>query len=311
MYSALHDYLVNYHLSPPGEVEALRILQHYAIGRFDISANQFTKEKNELLDSGQLCPTPWKIKTQFPTQILSKGKPDSKKLKTLTEILYERAELLRPQQVGAAGEIHCRALFVRLKYEGFPIHSVPQKRRVGYERIEGSHNRKDLQFHYTDRKGKEYQVLVENRNRNEHTYPTNGEYFSKLIDNAFQANLQPVLMASYLPERSITLCEAIGIAVHVYGRQFLDSKIRANVSQLFPKGLYKELFQFVHLPQPFANYPSIDDRSMRDLELIGNRSWIEDAHAQWLNMKPWIPKITEALARGDIRTVDGLLEDYA
>jgi len=309
VYSVLHDYLVDYHLWPPGQVEALRILQHHAIRHFEITANQFTKEKNQLLDCGQLSPTFRKIGTQFPTQVISKGKPNPKKLKELTDILHERAQLLRPQPMGEAGEKYCRALFERLKYNGFPIHTVTQRYALGYERVDGSSTRKDLRFWYRDRKGKEYQVLVENRNRNEYTYPTNGKYFAKLIDSAMHAKAQPVLMASYLPERSLTFCEAIGIAVYVYGRQFLNSRIAKHVKQLYPNNLHKEMFQFVYLKQPFAN--GIDRRSIRDLEIIGDRSWIEDAHTQWLRMKPWISDITKGLVDGDIRTVDALLDAHA
>lgn len=306
----LHDYLVDVHLWPPGEVEALRMLQFPAIRDLGITANQFTKQKNQLLRQGLLRPTAVKIGTQFPTQVLSKGKPDPKKLKNLTEVLHERAQVMRPERLGAAGEFYCRALFERLKHKGAPIHQITRKRALGYESVQGLPRREDLRFWYTDTQGWEYRVSIENRNRNENTYPTNGEYFATLLQKALRTDSQPALMASYLPPKSVDLCNQLGIAVYVYGRQFVDSRLKSAVKQLYP--LHKEMFQFVYMPQPFANYPLIDKRSRDDLAALRDWSWIETAHDQWVHVKPWIPAIAEALAKNDLSTVDAfLLESYA
>jgi hypothetical protein len=298
------------HLWPPGQVEVLRILQHHAMRHLGITANQFTKEKNKLLANGQLSPTFVKIGTQFPTQILHKGKANRSKLNRCIEVLHERKRLMPPKQVGDAGEITCRAIFERLKSEGLPISGVTQKKALGYEGVAGLRRRKDLRFWYTDRDGNGFRVQVENRNRNEYTYPTNGDYFATLLETAIQSDSQPVLMASYLPERSLSLCREIGIAVYAYGRQFIDSKIKAAVKQLYPS-IHRDLFQFVNLKQPFANYPKIDPRSLHDLDVLRDPSWFENAHKQWSHMQHWIPQIIEAFASGDVYTVDALLDAHA
>jgi hypothetical protein len=311
MYSDLHDYLVDYHLWPPGSVEACGILQHHTIRDLGITANDFTKGKRDLLGRGRLRPTPVTIGTQWPTQVLSKGKPKQRALEDLTTVLKERHRLLRPEQLGHAGEVYCRALFERLqRCNHFPIRDIPQKLKVGYESVKGLARRPDLRFRYTDRSGSEYWLLVENRNRRENTYPTNGKYFADLIRLALHMKALPILMASYLPDVTIEKCKRLGIATHVYNRQFIDSRLKQKVKKLYPDALHRELFQFVYYDQPFANYPHIDKRSLHDLDIIGKRSWIENAHKQWVKMKPYMPKIAEAFAKGKLYLVDTLLEDH-
>ena len=298
------------HLRPPGVVKTRGVLQHYSIRDLNITPNQFTKRKNGLLLAGKLDVTKIKIGTQFPTHVLHKGRPDSKCLADLERELEELMRLMPPHLKGAPGEIVGRALFKRLQYEGHPITAITRKRNVGYEALEGLQRRKDLSFVYEERIGSKYQVIVENKNCAENAYFASSDWFYKLIDSAIRTKAQPVLMASFLPAKSLRKCQRIGIATHVYGRQFIDSTIASQVKKLYPN-IHRELFQFVNVQQPFANYQKIDRRSMRDLEALRDPSWIETAHRQWQMMSPWHRRIADALGARDLGRLDAILDSHA
>lgn len=130
--------------------------------------------------------------------------------------------------------------------------------------------------------------------------------FAKLIWDAYRANMQPVLMASHLSPQAMRFCGKVGIAAFSFGRQFLPNSLQSRVRYVFGESLSRQ-FQFLRPGRPFANVKTIDQRSLEDLRLLSQPTWIELARQRWLLNSERIPDIHEALTTKDFKALEYLL----
>ena len=150
MYSEnqLLNYLLENHLKPPGIVRTRRTLQDHVIFDLGYTADRFSKEMNSLRLDGRIHREKIKIGSQRPTHVYYSGTLDLDSLADCKTTLGERARILRPCDLGMAGEYYARALFVRLKNQGFPISNITKQHVLGYEELDKGKCRKDLSFRF-------------------------------------------------------------------------------------------------------------------------------------------------------------------
>lgn len=151
---------------------------------------------------------------------------------------------------------YVRSLFVRAKRETALYFSIPQRRRIGKVRLRVAESFGDLLISYRGLTG-ERRLLVEVKNHREQFDVTSG-IFSKLIANALEENLAPVLVAAHLAPRALRFCHAVGIAAHSLGRQLLRTVDEPRARDLWPDD-YDDRFQFIRPDRPFAipNRPTL------------------------------------------------------
>jgi hypothetical protein len=144
----LLNYLLENHLKPPGIVRTRRTLQEHVMLDLSYTADRFSKELESLRLDGRIHREKIKIGSQRPTHVYYSGTLDNDSFSDCKATLVERARLLRPRDLGRAGEYYARALFVRLKNQGFPISNITKPCELGYEKLDEGKCRKDLSFRF-------------------------------------------------------------------------------------------------------------------------------------------------------------------
>jgi hypothetical protein len=292
----------------PGEVIARYDAEYLSVHGLGVTPKQFTSETAKLISDGKIKSESIVIGSQWPTDVFYIDELDRGKLAACSSLLLERKKLLSPGSLGSSGEIYTRALWKSLLHErNLSIWGITPKGELGNEGLIPSRRRVDVRFWFSESSGAEYRVAVETKNVRRTLYRRSATpIIARLVRIGVENDMQPMLMASFLAENTIDICRRIGIAAYSYQRQFVDSTLREEVKRLF-SGVWEAQFQFVNLKRPLANPASLDKRSICDLEALRDQSRIEAAHSQWLRMTPWLPRIADALERGDYAKVDRLL----
>jgi len=318
MLSDLRDYLTDEYLWPLGSPRTRRETEFVCLRDVpDLTPNQFTKWMVKLVEDerNRIHRKEVQFGTQWPAYWYYQGRLDAGKFNLNYEKWEERIRLLTPYKLGFTGERYVRALFTRLqKFGRFAADGITKKNKISYESFAKSPGKKDLRFRFHDRSGEVYPILVEVKNTREFYYALRGakhQLFARQIDLGITNGHLPVLVTSYLSDQASRLCKNVGIATYTLGRQILPMDLKENTKSLFPS-VWDELFQFINPDDVFSNYAKYpNSRTDRDLEALSDPSWIEAAHAQWVKMTPWLPRIADALNAGDLDTVDAIIGAHA
>jgi hypothetical protein len=252
------------------------------------------------------------IGTQFPTKIYHIGEADPEKLALCKARAIKRARYCDPKTLGDVGEIAIRQTVIlsrSLGATGFT--RIPQRSRRGRIPLPNSSCLADLLIHYRTSRRREVPLLLQVKNERKEYYITEGQTIPTLIRTALESDTQPVLICSYMAERTKDYLRRIGIAHYATGRQFLPTAWKRTIKgeHLIPADLLKDYFQFINPERPFRPERTIDRRSIADAEAMGRTDWIDLANDRWNRMKRAriLPTIADLLEAREMSELNELL----
>jgi hypothetical protein len=120
----------------------------------------------------------------------------------------------------------------------------------------------------------------------------------KLMRQAFEQQMQPVLIASHISTAMVRRCNALGIATYSFGKQFAFADDRSTVKQLFPSTCADE-FRFVNEGRVFHDAAFANEAQARDLVALCDPMWLDRPYEKWVENLPRFESICSALESND------------
>jgi hypothetical protein len=288
------NHLVTVQLKPR-KVKIRRDLELISRRDFGMSPAEFTSvtrrlENQRLINVRKIIA----VRGQWSTKLFYRGTLHMDELARTKRLLAARAVFLTPNNLGRPMEVYVRALLIQLRNRRLmDFGNIPRSGRIGFIRTGASERRDDIVIKYHIA-GIVRNVLFEVKNLREHIYPSKRAMLLKLMRQAFEQQMQPVLIASHISSAMVRRCNALGIATYSFGKQFAFAKDRATVKKLFPN-TWADEFRFVNERRVFHDAAFANEAQARDLATLGDPMWLDGPYEKWVENLPRIESICSAL----------------